>query len=105
MIRRPLDFPRKICGCSKALSEIGQVPVAAASDRHPGFFVVCDFSFLPGESILLFATCMKNTAFALIFVVSVSAARAAPPSDESILKMMNALHLQATLDQLVAQLD
>ena len=48
---------------------------------------------------------MKNAAFALILLCSVIAARAVPPSDESILKMMNALQLQATLDQLVAQLD
>jgi hypothetical protein len=48
---------------------------------------------------------MKNTAFAVILLCSVIAARAVPPSDESILKMMNALQLQTTLDQLVAQLD
>ena len=33
------------------------------------------------------------------------AAQAAPPSDESLLKMMHALQLQATLDQMVAQMD
>jgi hypothetical protein len=48
---------------------------------------------------------MKNTAFAVILLCSVIAARAVPPSDESILKMMSALQLQNTLDQLIAQLD
>jgi hypothetical protein len=48
---------------------------------------------------------MKNAAFGVIFLCSVVAARAVPPSDESILKMMNALQLQTTLDQMVAQLD
>lgn len=48
---------------------------------------------------------MKNAAFGVIFFCSVAAAHAAPPSDESILKMMNALQLHVTLDQMVAQLD
>jgi hypothetical protein len=48
---------------------------------------------------------MKNAAFGVIFLCSVVAARAVPPSDESILKMMNVLQLQTTLDQMVAQLD
>ena len=48
---------------------------------------------------------MKNAAFGLIFLCSVVAAQAVPPSDESILKMMNSLQLQTTLDQMVAQLD
>ena len=48
---------------------------------------------------------MKNAAFAVILICSVVAARGGPPSDESILKMMNSLQLQTTLDQTVAQLD
>ncbi len=48
---------------------------------------------------------MKNVAFGVIFLCSVVAARAVPPSDESILQMMNTLQLQTTLDQMVAQLD
>jgi uncharacterized protein len=48
---------------------------------------------------------MKNAAFAVILICSVVAARGGPPSDESILKMMNSLQLQATLDQTVTQLD
>jgi uncharacterized protein len=48
---------------------------------------------------------MKNAAFGVVFLCSVVAARAVPPSDESILKMMNTLQLQTTLDQMVAQLD
>ena len=48
---------------------------------------------------------MKNPVFGVIFFCSVVAAQAAPPSDESLLKMMHALQLQATLDQMVAQMD
>jgi hypothetical protein len=48
---------------------------------------------------------MKNAVFGVIFFCSVVAAQAAPPSDESLLKMMHALQLQATLDQMVAQMD
>ena len=48
---------------------------------------------------------MKNAAFGVIFFCSVVAAQAAPPSEESVLKMMNALQLHVTLDQMVAQLD
>jgi uncharacterized protein len=48
---------------------------------------------------------MKNAVFGVIFFCSVAAAHAAPPSDESVLKMMNALQLHVTLDQMVAQLD
>ena len=48
---------------------------------------------------------MKNAAFGVILFCSVVAAQAAPPSDESLLKMMNALQLQTTLDQMVAQMD
>ena len=42
---------------------------------------------------------------AVIFFCSVAVVPAAPPSDESILKMIGSLQLQTTLDQLVAQLD
>lgn len=48
---------------------------------------------------------MKNAVFGVIFFCSVVVTQAAPPSDESILKMMNALQLQTTLDQMVAQMD
>ena len=48
---------------------------------------------------------MKNAAFAVVFFCSVIVAPAAPPSDESLLKLMSVLKLQTTLDQLVAQLD
>jgi len=48
---------------------------------------------------------MKNAAFGLIFFCAAAVAQAAPPSDESILKMMDALQLQTTLDQMVAQMD
>jgi hypothetical protein len=48
---------------------------------------------------------MKNAAFAVVFFCSVIVVQAASPSDESLLKMMSALKLQTTLDQLVAQLD
>jgi hypothetical protein len=48
---------------------------------------------------------MKTVVFAVLFFCSVAAVPAAAPSDESILKMMKSLQLQATLDQLVAQLD
>jgi hypothetical protein len=48
---------------------------------------------------------MKNAVFGVIFFCSVVAAHAAPPSEESVLKMMNALQLHVTLDQMVAQLD
>lgn len=48
---------------------------------------------------------MKNAAFGLIFFSAVVVAQAAPPSDESLLKMMNGLQLQTTLDQMVLQMD
>ena len=48
---------------------------------------------------------MKNAVFGVIFLCSVLAAQAAPPSEESVLKMMNSLQLHTTLDQMVAQLD
>jgi hypothetical protein len=48
---------------------------------------------------------MKNAAFAVILICSVVAARGGPPSDESLLKMLNSLQIQATLDQTVMQLD
>ena len=48
---------------------------------------------------------MKNAAFALVFFCSVAVARAVPPSDESILKMMTSLQLETQLDQLAAQLE
>lgn len=48
---------------------------------------------------------MKNAAFGVIFFGAVVVAQATPPSDESLLKMMNALQLQTTLDQMVAQMD
>jgi hypothetical protein len=48
---------------------------------------------------------MKNAAFAVVFFCSVIVGQAASPTDESLLKMMSALKLQTTLDQLVAQLD
>ena len=48
---------------------------------------------------------MKNAALGVIFFLSVAAAQAAPPSDESLLKMMNALQLQNTLDQMITQME
>ena len=48
---------------------------------------------------------MKNAALGLIFFCSVVATQAAPPSDESLLKMMNALQLQNTLDQMITQME
>jgi hypothetical protein len=48
---------------------------------------------------------MKTLALALVLLCSVVAARGGPPSDESILKMMNSFQLQAALDQTVTQLD
>ncbi|HEV2841689.1 MAG TPA: DUF2059 domain-containing protein [Chthoniobacterales bacterium] len=48
---------------------------------------------------------MKNAVFGVIFFFSVAAAQAAPPSDESLLKMMNALQLQTTLDQMINQME
>lgn len=48
---------------------------------------------------------MKRAFFLLILLCSAVVMSAAPPSDESVLKMMNALQLQATLDQMVAQLE
>jgi len=48
---------------------------------------------------------MKTVVLVIVFFCSVAAVPAAPPSDESLLKMMNSLQLQTTLDQLVAQLD
>ena len=48
---------------------------------------------------------MKITAFCLIFLCTIVSARAVPPSDESILKMMKVLQLQTTLDQMAAQME
>lgn len=48
---------------------------------------------------------MKNAAFGVIFFCTGVVAQAAPPSDESLLKMMNGLQLQTTLDQMVLQMD
>ena len=48
---------------------------------------------------------MKNAVFGVIFFCAAVAAQAAPPSDESLVKMMNALQLQTTLDQMVTQME
>jgi hypothetical protein len=48
---------------------------------------------------------MKNAAFGVIFFCGIVVAQAAPPSDESLIKMMTALQLHNTLDQMVAQME
>ena len=48
---------------------------------------------------------MKKAAFWMIFCCLIGVAQGAPPSDESILKMMSALQLQGSLDQMVAEVD
>lgn len=48
---------------------------------------------------------MKKYLIVLVLLSSIFSAPAAPPSDQSIDQMMNVLHVQAMLDQILKQVD